>query len=73
MEKLSFDDLGTLGREELIARYKNAVGKDPTARALSNDALIGGIRNPEEELARLAEIDRESDRDDLRAPYKSKK
>ena len=46
MEKLSFDDLGTLGREELIARYKNAVGKDPTARALSNDALIGGIRNP---------------------------
>ena len=67
MEKLS-DDLEILEREELIARYKNVVGKDPVARALSNNALISGIRNPEEELARLAKIHPESHKDPLRAP-----
>ncbi|MDP2630014.1 MAG: hypothetical protein Q8P56_01260 [Candidatus Uhrbacteria bacterium] len=73
MEKSPFDDLEILEREELIARYKNAVGKDPTYRALSNETLISGIRNPEEELGRLAKIDQKSDRDDLYSPYRSKK
>jgi len=64
------DDLESLSKEELIERYKQVVGKDPTFRGFDEATLREGICNPEAELVRLAAIDRESDKEDLSSPYK---
>ena len=59
----------TLKDEELGALYYKAVGKDPIPRSLDRAALIAGIQDPKAELERLAAIDSEADKEDLKRPY----
>ena len=62
-------DIETLEDSELATLYHEAVGKDPKARSLDRLQLLAGIRDPKAELERLAGIDRESDKEDLKHPY----
>ncbi len=61
--------LESLSNEELVALYQEKVGKNPTYRTLSREQMIEGIKNPEEEKARLAEEDRASDQEEISKTY----
>ncbi len=75
MEQISLDleggnegGLESLSIPELEALYKEKVGV--SHRGWDKETLISAINNPEEERARIREIDADDDRDDLRATYR---
>lgn len=65
---MSFE--ATLSFDDLVAQYKKEVGIDPTFRNLTRVELVAALDNPVAERERLAEIDRESDKDDITATYR---
>lgn len=73
-EKISTDkeeSFDHLSDTDLKIRYKKDVGYSPRV-GLKRDALIKAIQDPEAELERLSEIDTESNKEDLKAPYSGK-
>lgn len=63
-------DLESLSSEELAEIYKDAVGINPISRMLAREVILNGIKNPEEELARLRELDKAEDNADLTNTYR---
>lgn len=63
-------DLEALSYEELVLIYKDRVGVNPLLRMFAEEVLRNGINNPEEELARLRELDKEEDNEDLADSYR---
>ena len=57
--------------DELTAEYKDKVGVPP--RTNDQAELIAALRDPMAEYSRLAALDREDDKDDLRRPYNGSK
>ena len=64
----SKSSLESLPISELIDLYKEKVGVPP--RTKDNKMLISALDDPLAELARLREIDREEDKEELASPYK---
>lgn len=63
-------DLESLTHEELAKIYEDAVGVNPLYRMFAREVLLSGINNPEEELARLRELDKTEDNKDLADVYR---
>lgn len=61
-------DLESLSSEELAGIYKDAVGINPVDSMLAREVL-NGINNPEEELARLRELENAENKEDLKNTY----
>lgn len=61
-------DLESLSSKELAEIYKDAVGVNPLYRMLAQQ-VIDGINNPEEELARLRELENAENKEDLKNTY----
>ena len=59
------EDLETLETDTLMARYKESVGINPEYRSFDRDTVVNGIKDPEAERQRIAEIDRASDKEEL--------
>ena len=55
--------------EELAAEYKKKIGVDPRFRSIDRRAMLSGIEDPEAERERIANIDREEDKNELKRPY----
>lgn len=75
MEQLPLDleggnegELVALSIPEFEALYREKVGISP--RGWDKETLVYAIQNPEEERARIAGIDAQEDREDLRATYR---
>lgn len=56
---------------ELYSAYLRLIGV-PFRHDLSRDELIKALKDPDRERSRLREIDRESDKEDLRRPYRGR-
>ncbi len=75
MEQLPLDlspkpeaTIESLPLSELLQIYKEKVGIP--ARTQDHKVLIEAINDPESEISRLRQIDREEDKEELAAPYK---
>ena len=60
--------LESLPLNDLLGIYKDKIGIP--ARTQDMESLIQAINDPESELTRLREIDREEDKEELASPYK---
>ncbi len=70
MEQIPFSFEATPSFDDLVALYKKEVGIDPTFRNLARAELLAALDNPAAERERIAEIDRESDKEDITSTYR---
>ena len=75
IEAAGITDLEKLDTQEIEKIYQEYVGIDPQFRFLGipeterRGILITGIENPEAERDRIAALDREADKEELKRPY----
>lgn len=56
--------------EELTQAYKNTIGIDPTWRGFTSEDMLAALENPDAERARIMELDRASDQEDMFNTYR---
>lgn len=69
--KLSIPDFESLSLKDLYILYKEKVGVNAEVRGFDEATIIAAIKNPEAEIERLRQIDRESDKEDIDRTYRS--
>lgn len=72
MEKMdnNIENSPEISQEQANEEYKKLFGVSPTSYGFTYNEILAALRNPEAERARLFEIARQDNRDDIDELYK---